>query len=194
MRENRTSLPDRQRELAPIIALAQAGDEEAICELYGRYAEPLRVHLWSMVGDDEVVADLLQQTFLRVLDSGLTRFRWQTDATFDSWLFRIARNLVIDRVRYQRRRPQQSWPLEELVAPDSRGRELADALVIAISRLSDAQRQVVVLHHFHGWSFPEIAAELGRSLASVHSLDFAACRHLRRHLTALRAYPETLAA
>lgn len=100
-----------------------------------------------------------------------------------AWLFRVARNNLIDEARRQRRRGT-SIPLEavaeELEQPPQYGGEVARVLRRAFRRLPEAQRRIAIMRLLEGRSFAEIAVELGTSEA--------ACKmRLARALTTMRA-------
>ena len=108
-----------------------------------------------------------------------------------AWLFAIARHLIADHYRACRRRPEISldaWleaaPAAEPGEPDDRLAGLLDQELLraGLATLTEEQRQVILLHVVLGWSLPEVAGLLERSLPSVKSLYYRGMHSLRRAL------------
>ncbi len=178
-----------QDQLATLIHQAQRRSSGALDALVDAYGARLYGYLYRLCGVHEEAEDLLQEVFVRVVR---TLPDYEHDGKFDGWIFRIATNLVRDRVRRIRRRPSTS-PLEadpsnsredgggQIDLADHHGLvpgagvaqdEEMDALQIAIAKLPEAEREVVVLRHFSGLSFARIAelmdTPLGTALARAH--------------------------
>lgn len=162
---------------------------EAFAPLYERYVDAVFGYCYRRVGDREGAADLTHQIFAKAL-TALPQFTERPESgSFRSWLFTIARNLVIDSHRTRRetaslddaaghlalRDPTRS-PEEHAIAGEQR-----DALLAAMARLTDGQRQVVELR-LAGLTGPEIAASLDMDLSAVKSAQFRAYARLREWL------------
>jgi RNA polymerase sigma-70 factor (ECF subfamily) len=78
----------------------------------------------------------------------------------------------------------QSWLAADQSSPSQQAErnEQAVRLAAALARLPEAQREALVLQHWHGWSLAEIAAHLGRSKAAVAGLIKRGLQQLRQHL------------
>src|SRR5918911_3322822 len=98
-----------------LVERGQAGDREALEELYLHHFDRIYSYLHMSVGNRHDAEDLTMKTFLRMLES-IGRFRWQS-VPFSAWLFRIAHNLAMDHFRAARR-----WQPEEEV-PEPPGSE-----------------------------------------------------------------------
>lgn len=149
----------------------RAGDVEALSNLVERYRKPLFGYILSMTegrGDPEGV---FQDTWLRAIRN-LRSFR---DENLLGWLYRTARNLVIDQFRKNRFRGEMpgsdnprndSWP-DRIQAPDpgpdreAAGRELGAAIRAAVQNLPPEQREVFLMRMQGGLSFRDIAAAQG---------------------------------
>ena len=146
------SARDPDAEEWAIVRRAQ-GHPEAFAPLYERYADAVFGYCYRRTSDREQAADLTHQIFARAL-TALPRFTERPGGgSFRSWLFSIARNLVIDAHRTRRdtsslddvaghdalRDPARS-PEEHAIAGERR-----QALTAAIARLTDGQLQVVEL-------------------------------------------------
>ena len=116
--------------------------------------------------------DLVQDAAMRALASS---DQWQAGTRFDSWMFRIARNLWIDTVRSRGRRDKYFAPEElgETVGHDPRdgieaSLDLGTAMA-AMQRLPDEQREVVALALIDGFGHRETAEMLGLPIGTVSS-------------------------
>jgi len=179
-------------EVADLVARAQHGDRRAFGELYRLHLRPVYRYIRLQVNDDVTAEDLTQDVFMSIL-RGIATFR--LGEAFGPWLMRAAHNRVANHWRNQARRPQTTRLPEEddpgddqrpLVAP-----EAASAFVLDISvdelagglrRLTDLQREVILLRFGAELSLAETAANVGRSVNAVKNLEFKALSALRRHL------------
>lgn len=133
--------------------------------------------------------DLLGEVFVAVVRS-LPSFEG-TESEFRAWVFRIARNSLIDSWRRSGRRPIEYLPDELLVsageaesAESAAMRRLAYERVSAnLRKLSDRQREVIFLRIVVGLSIQEVAHVLGRSPGSVQSLQSRGLAALRREMS-----------
>src|SRR5213596_3356041 len=92
-----------------LVERAQAGDRDALEELYLIHFDRIYSYLHVSVGNRHDAEDLTTQTFLRMLES-IGKFRWQS-APFSAWLFRIAHNLAMDHFRANKRvQPEEEVP------------------------------------------------------------------------------------
>jgi RNA polymerase sigma-70 factor (ECF subfamily) len=157
---------------ADLIAAAQR-DPRAFGVFYDRYATRVYRYLRARTRSDDEAADLTQQVFLRALDA-LPRYR-HGRTPFAAWLFRIARNSVID--SHRRRRPTIEWDLVpdtlracEEWGPEERAlrREELGRLQRLLLQLEPEKRDVVLLRFMAGLTAREVAAVLGKSEAAIH--------------------------
>lgn len=147
----------------------------------------------ARLGAHADVEDLLQDLYLKV--SGSTADQDIRDPR--AWLYRLASNLMMDRLRSGRRAAARdgAWrqishaigPVEDIHdAPDAEqvvaGRERLAAVVTALSDLPDKTRQVFRMHKFDGLSYAEVAARLGISRSSVEKHMMDALRLLNRRV------------
>jgi len=163
--------------------VAGSGDEEALSELYDRYAPLIYGAGVRYLGDRSLAEDLTQDVFMAV---------WRSAGSFDpsrasfaTWIHRITRNRATDLIRRRRARVrtvgEDSAPEagEEDPAGDlSRSFDVASAL----SRLSPAHRELLTLAYFQGLSQREISDRTGTPLGTVKSRTTAALRALRENM------------
>ena len=155
-----------------LIARWQAGDERAATLLVERHAAAV-ARFAASVGAKGDVQDIVQDTFARAFAS-LDSFRGES--SFRTWLFTIARRLLFDLRRLERRRGEQLEvqehdtateydALDSVVAKETRIR-----LHTAVGRLSPTQREVFLLRVNEGLSYKEIADVAGTTegAARVH--------------------------
>ncbi len=176
-----------------LVALAVEGDQAAFTRLVRRYQRRLTAFLAQLVGDLELARELAQETFLRAW-SALDRF--DPRYKFSTWLFRIGHNLGIDHLRRRRistvplvREDADGEEIEVAVADLGKdplehfeNRELARELRGAINELRPEYRELVLLRHFAGLSYQEIADFKSMPIGTVKNKLFRAHTVLRRAL------------
>ena len=163
------------------------GDAGAFETLYRRHRGPLYRFLLRQVSDAATAEELFQDVWMRVIDF---RGRYEARAKFSSWVFAIAHNRLMDFYRASGRAKflaseESEEALAALPADDIPADALidrkraAERLLAALSELPEAQREALVLQHWHDWSLEEIGQHLGRSSTAVAGL-------IKRGLKALR--------
>jgi RNA polymerase sigma-70 factor, ECF subfamily len=169
-----------------LVVRVQAGDREAFGELYLRYFDGIYGYLRTALRDPHEAEDATQDVFMQALRA-LPRYELRGQPP-RRWLFRIARNQAIDRVRRRRTTPEDPTILESRLdadPDDAFENVLSDAALIAhIERLPEAQREVLFLRYAAGFEATEIAAMTKRSPAAVRQLQHRAIAELRRRLPA----------
>lgn len=169
-----------------LLARYAAGEQSAARILTLRHAPRILALARRMLADAAEAEDVTQEAMLRLWRIAPD---WQDRAALGTWLYRVASNLCIDRLR--RRRPTAEVPDLPDEAPGALGaleaRDRAAALQAALARLPDRQRLAVVLRHFEDRPNPEIAAILEVSVEAVESLLARARRSLAADLAGRRA-------
>ena len=169
-----------------LVERAQAGDREALEELYLIHFDRIYSYLHVSVGNRHDAEDLTTQTFLRMLES-IGKFRWQS-APFSAWLFRIAHNLAMDHFRANKRvQPEEEVPEPE---PDEATSAEAGALesigrksmLDLIEDLSPEQQQVLTLKFVFNFANAEAATILGKTEGAIKSLQHRALVSLQKQL------------
>lgn len=155
-----------------LVARWKAGDQQAATRLVERHAEAVSRFVRSL-GARQDVDDVVQETFVRAFGS-IDGFRGES--SLRTWLFTIARRLVLDHRRSDRRRGEQVEvhdvdvrtefnALDAVMAEETEKRMRA-----AVARLTPTQREVFVLRVGEGMSYKEIADSVGTTegAARVH--------------------------
>ena len=184
-------------ELRDLVGRACRGETEAVGGLYDRYADRIYRFALTRLGDPDAAEDLLHEVFVKVIEA-LPRYE-ERGLPFGAWLFRIARNSVVDRVRATA--PGASLDAALALADEAPGpaalAELgSDAALLraAIGRLTPEQRDVVLYRFFGGLTPGEIAELMSRREGTIRALQFRALGALRRHLEEAGVAPERIAA
>jgi RNA polymerase sigma-70 factor (ECF subfamily) len=155
-----------------LVAAYRHGDQRAASELVRRHGPAVARFLYGSGALAADIEDLVQETLFRAF-RGLDR--WRGEASFRSWLFTIAGNLMRD--AFRRRKGREVISLEDRDLPDRAdpaaelaAGELEERLRAELARLPRLQREVFVLRAQEGTSYEEIASALGTTpgAARVH--------------------------
>ena len=183
-----------------LIGRAQTGDVRAFAELVQRYKDPMYNLAYRMLRDRQEAEDIAQETFLHVFRA-LSRF--QMGERFSPWVYRIATNLCLDKLR---RNKGRSVSLDAPMGPESDVHfqvadpgdgpdlalelsELRDDVQRAVDALPERYRAIVILRHLHDRSYEEIAEIVDLPLGTVKTRLFRAREILRRWLSGVVETP-----
>lgn len=167
------------------------GETAAYNTLVQRYQRQVYSLAYRMIGNAEDASDLVQETFLRAYGA-LPTFR--QDASFLTWLYKIASNLTIDLMRSRRAKSALSLEVEleegrEPAADRSASPEdttvkgaVCEVVHRAVMNLPERYRLVVVMRHLQGMSIEEIAEQLQIPTGTVKTHLFRAREMLRDRL------------
>jgi RNA polymerase sigma-70 factor (ECF subfamily) len=168
-----------------LVEASQRGDPEAFGSLFDVYYGPVYRYVAARVGRPGDAEDLAQLVFVKVLEA-LPRYEAR-GVPFGGWLFKLARNVVIDHVRTRR----ETAPLDVVAerpstadGPDELAvrRQEMESVAYALRRLTPDQREAIELRFFAGLSAKEAAEAMGRQEGTVRGLQFRAIAALRRDL------------
>jgi RNA polymerase sigma factor (sigma-70 family) len=185
-------------EPASIISMTE--QDRRISEIIAKERSRLRNFIRKRVPNEADVEDLLQEVFYEFIDS----YRLMKPVQqWSAWMFRVARNRIIDFFRKRRLEASESDPvavagdgepllLEDLLPSPDAGPEVAYARSVLLAELEDAldelpgeQREVFIAHEIEGYSFKEVEAQTGVSVNTLLSRKHYAVVHLRRRLQAI---------
>jgi RNA polymerase sigma-70 factor (ECF subfamily) len=169
------------------------GDEPSFETLIERHRGTVVNHLYRLVRDRAVAEELAQDVFLRVYRF---RHRYQPEAKFTTWLFRITTNVALnwrrdtrreaahlrlDASSHEARRIQvldQNPRVDQQLLAEHRANEIREA----IETLPPKQLAAVLMHKYEGMDYVQIADVLDCSIPALKSLLFRAYETLRRRL------------
>jgi RNA polymerase sigma-70 factor (ECF subfamily) len=175
-----------------LINRARCGDPDAIVEIYERHQASIFTYIYYRVSGQEIAEDLTAEVFVRMV----SRIKDYVDRgrPILTWLYVIARNLIVD--HYRNKCSVGQMPLrEELIAGDcgdpikaADSRLIQDNLMMALSFLTEEQRLVILLKIFEDRENAEVAAILGKSERAIRSLQHRALAALRRVMVKEKLY------
>jgi RNA polymerase sigma factor (sigma-70 family) len=179
---------------------AMAEQDQRISEVIEREQTRLRNFIRRRVAEREDAEDVLQDVFYELVEA----YRLMKPVEqVTAWLFRVARNRIIDLFRRKsrealRNQPTavtedgETLPLEELLPSLDGGPDAAyvrsvllEELDAALDELPEEQREVFVAHELMGYSFKELAAQTGLSVNTLLSRKHYAVLYLRERLRAI---------
>lgn len=186
-----------------IVEAVKNGETEEFRTLVERHKRRLYAVILRLVGDPSVAEDLAQEAFVKAFRS-LAAFR--RESSFGTWLIQIGIHAARDRMRSARRRDLVSIdamqethrPRLELVdtSPSAdpgfevEAEEERSLMRAALASLPAEYREVLVLKHFEGWAYGDIAAVTGDSIGTLKVRAFRARQLLRERLTELGWVPQ----
>ncbi|HZD03350.1 MAG TPA: sigma-70 family RNA polymerase sigma factor [Longimicrobiales bacterium] len=169
-----------------VVRRAQRLDPAALSSLYEVYFPRVYGYAYLQLGDVQLAEDVASDVMLKLLES-LKSLRFR-GVPFRAWVFRVAHNRVIDVHRRRRRRPEVGLH-DEIVAAQEDPAAAMDRsldrrrLQAALLRLTEEQRQVIILKFIEGFDNASAARVLGRSQGAVKSLQHRALVSLRHMLS-----------
>jgi len=159
-----------------VIRRVLRGDRDAYAELVRAHQGRVRGYCRYLLRNESDADDAAQEIFLKAYQS-LDRFRG--DSSFSTWIYRIAANHCLDRLRSAARRPSQSWDAmieehgekaEALFTTTETPADQAERVELigaVLAELPERSRQIIVLREVQGLSYDELASTLGCSLDAV---------------------------
>ena len=151
------------------------GDQSAIESLINRHRSKVYTYILLTMKNQQLAEDLFQETFIKVIQS-LRAGKYRDNGRFLSWVIRIAHNLIIDHFRKEKQmnavsnddtevdlfnsKKLSDENIEELIIHS----QIKTEIRILINELPDDQREVVLLRHYGGLSFKEIADQTDVSI------------------------------
>ncbi len=151
-----------------VVRKAQRGDETAFAAIVDAYHQPVFNYVLRSVGNREHAEDLTQDVFVRVWRA-LPSYAFRAKLT--TWIFQIAKNVVLDDLRSRKNRlqPIELVPeqLPAVAGPPIERSEMIRALWVAVEQLTVDLKTALVLRDVVGLSYNEIAEALDVPLATV---------------------------
>ncbi len=174
-----------------LITRAIGGDTDAFGELYDLHLDAIYTFIYYQVSDVQEAEDLAETVFLKAFEK-LPDFRSEKSMiNFQAWIYRIARNLVID--HYRTRKSVVTLNLELPLASKEPAlehqvqvREEVAKVLQALTGLEGLFREVLTLRLINGLTYGETANTLGITQNYVRVIQFRALKQLREILVAER--------
>jgi RNA polymerase sigma-70 factor, ECF subfamily len=199
MRRMRQSVEVTGDSDAVAIERTLAGDRDAFRTLVERHSHSVFRLAYRMTGSQHDAEEVVQEAFLRAYQK-LGQFAER--ANFGTWVYRIAANYAIDRMRQRRSEDAKRAPgvraadeasaevdpmsivADEAPSPErlAQSRQLAEHMRRALSELTPAERTAFVMRHWGGSGIEEIAAALESSSSAAKNTVFRAVQKLRQGL------------
>jgi RNA polymerase sigma-70 factor (ECF subfamily) len=177
-------LKNHEEEIEILVQEAQNGRTDAFGKIYDFFVQPVYRYIYFKVSREDAM-DLTETVFLKMWEH-LNSYR-KGDASFTSWVFRIAHNMVVDHYRTRKK----NAPLDIQLKDEKREsdpvflteRKLSqDRLRIALSKLKKKYQQILLLKYVNDLENEEISRIMGKSEGSLRILKFRALKELKKVL------------
>jgi len=160
------------------------GDEQALVQLVDRWKTPLLNFFYRSLGSYGQAEDLAQMTFVRIYRGAS---RYEPRAKFSTYLFHVARRLLINEYRHRQRKPLEMVDPNELPAVSSQDnerdvREIEEAFNLAIGKLPEKHATALLLLKQQELSYEEIAQMMDATVGAVKTWIFRARAQLKEEL------------
>ena len=164
-----------------LVEQARAGDRHAMSALYHKYDRRVYSVARRLTGDDDLAQDVAQDAWIRAFQK-LDMFRG--DASFGTWVYRIATNAALNRLRSLSRRSEAESTAEWTKRAASIDDVVLNQRLLqeALDRLPQGYRTVLVLHDVQGMKHEEIADTLGVTVGTSKSQLHKARARMREML------------
>lgn len=151
---------------------------EVVDKLYDQFGKPVLRYIISRVHNYADAEDLRSEVFVKVM-ANLKRYDCKK-AAYSTWIYAITRNVVNDYYRNRLMVPLDEVQIEssDAVYWDQDLTTLSDALL----QCTERERDVIILHYYHGYPYALIAEKLHLSCANVRMISFRTSRKLRELL------------
>lgn len=164
-----------------LVNRARKGEAEAFGLLYDHYMPQIFRFIYLKVSHREEAEDLTHQVFMKAWQN-ITNYEEQ-GFPFSSWLYQISRNQVID--YYRQKKPQLDIELvkENLfidTLPDTDQKLEFNKIIKTLNKLTQEQKDVIIMHFINDQSIKEIANILKKSEGAIRLLQHRALNRLKK--------------
>ena len=160
--------------------------EARLASLYDEYYDRIARYAFACIRDKKEAEDIAGEVFLKALES-LGTYQ-ERGVPMQAWLFKIARNLVVDRIRKLDR--QKAVPIDTVEIMDDTDLETntemsieLERVAVAMESLTDEQREVIRLRFFGELTPQEVGSLLHKNDNAVRQMQWAALEKLRQLLS-----------
>ncbi len=171
-----------------LVVRAQDGDKEAFGELYDYFLNVIYRFIFFRVSSEAIAEDLTSDVFFKTIKN-LDKYQKKDNMPFSAWLFRIAKNILVDHYR-------KEVPLEEIPETYVDESDIANTpektvtnidhgrIMTALKSLPEMQAQAIILKYFSDQKNSEIATVLDKSETAIRILQSRGLKKLRDSLEA----------
>ncbi len=164
-----------------LIVRAQNGDKAALGIIYENFVDRIYRYIYIRIQNKEVAEDLTSKVFMRVIEYLHT---FKIEKRFDSWLFTISKNVLIDYYKANKTMVDLSI-VEETVTHSTQEEQLLkkvllDELKGGMNHLNDEEKEIIQLSYFFGFEDKEIAQTLNKTHGNVRIIKFRALQKLKK--------------
>lgn len=179
-------IPAERQEDAALARRAGSGEAEAFGVLYDRYVDAVYRYVFYRVRNEAEAEDVTSEVFMRALRAIP---KYEPRQAFLAWLYRIARNAVIDRSRRRATRQQVTFEdalahpnADQVVNPDEGLLAGSDASAVrkAMQQLTPLQQEILVLRYVEGYDTKTISKLVGKRDGTIRGIEFRALAALRQ--------------
>lgn len=175
-----------------LIDSLKKGEEDAFQEIWNRFYLPVQKFIYNTCQDYDLSEELTQETFFRAFKAIKT---FESKTKFSSWIFGIARNVLLENLRNQKKHKDnvdiEDNKLSELSKDEKTpanfflDKEIYEKVEIALLKIPQEQRMIFSLRVLQDKSYQEIADITGHSLSKVKVDIFRTRKKVRKHLSSL---------
>ncbi|HLY64546.1 MAG TPA: sigma-70 family RNA polymerase sigma factor [Chloroflexota bacterium] len=178
-------IEEKADRIGDLVERASKGSGDAFGQLYQIYVDRIYNYIYYKTGHSVDAEDLTEQVFIKAWEA-IRRFRFE-GKPFAAWLFKVARNVVIDHYRTRKNNSDLSEVINAVAKegdPEAfaQRRATAHVLMTAIRHLTDEQQQVILLKFVDGMDNTEISATMGKKEGAIRALQYRALLALQRIL------------
>lgn len=160
------------------------GNRDAVADLVAAYKDRLFTYAFHMLGDSDDALDVTQEAFAKAYVTLTGKYDAERCTTLEirPWLYRIVRNLALNRLRSRKRldstmeRMKMDVQAQSFVPRNDRSR----AIRTALGKLGRESRELVILRFIEQYTYAEIAAVTGSSESALRGKVYRALRRLRK--------------
>ena len=149
-------------------------------KLYLDYKDKVSAYVRGKIANEHDAEDIVSAVFLKVYQK-IDRFD-EKKATLSTWIYTITRNTVIDYYKTRKIHIGFSDEIELEDIPEENEDELLDALANALERLSERERDLIILHYYKGFTLKRIAEMMGMSYINTKVVHAKALAFMRNNM------------
>lgn len=178
---------DSTLNLKQLVIQAQNGDTEAFGKIYDFLLDRVYRFIYFRLSSKEEAEDLTENIFLKIWDN-LESYRSEQSIPFEAWVFRIARNAVIDYYRTKKQQVSIETAYEVEDSNNPTVEEIVEAnltkekVLEALKKLPDSYKEIITLKFIEGLENDEISQILEKPVDQVRVLQSRALKALRKVL------------